>query len=341
MSAKPTLVDVAADAGVSLASASRALAGGSASLKMVKRVKASAQRLGYLPDGTARSLKLGAARRITFAVDDIGNPNYVAMLRAIEQVFGAAGPHVSVSSTGRDPHVTAEFVRSLRHGFADGLIISPIRVSRRLETMLDDAPVPVVVIGSVGNTTSVDTVRVDSGLAVRMALEHLITIGRTRVAFINGPRDTNPGVARERGFYNGARELQLDIAPALGSTASDFSVAAGVIAADRLIRAVKRRKEPIDGIVAANDLIAIGAISAILKHGYRVPEDIAITGIDDTEIAAVYNPALTSVSLRSAERGRLAAELLLDRYENPGRATLHRSVAPELMVRASTVSSIS
>lgn len=333
MKAKPTLHQVAETAGVSLASASRALTGNSASPEMVRRVRGAAKKLGYLPDATARSLRFGGTRQVIFAVDDIGNPNYVEMLRAIERSFGDTGLRLSISATGRRPEQTVDLVRSMNMGLGDGLIISPIRVTPELRRALLDAVVPVVVIGSLHREIDIDSVRVDSALAVGMAVEHLHELGRSRIALINGPMDTNPGAARRRGFLAAMERLGRGINPEHLRAAEDFTVAAGMAAAERLLDA-----DPgIDAIVAANDLIGVGAISAATRRGLRIPEDLAITGIDDTEIGSVYNPTLTSVSLRAGERGELAARLLLERFEDPSRDHHTLTVQPELKIRQSTV----
>ncbi|WP_223691374.1 LacI family DNA-binding transcriptional regulator [Leifsonia poae] len=338
-SAKPTLHQVAQTAGVSLASASRALTGNSASVEMVRKVKKAAKSLGYLPDATARSLRLGGTRQVVFAVDDIGNPNYVEMLRSIEREFGSHGPRLSIVATGRDPEQTTELVHSLNVGVGDGLIISPIRVTPNLRRAIVDAVVPVVVIGSLHRNVDIDSVRIDSSVAVGYAVEHLVAIGRRRIAFINGPLDTNPGAARRRGFVDAMTRLGVDVHPDLQVAADDFTVSAGRAAAVELFERLAATETPLDAVVAGNDLIGVGTISAAIGRGLRVPEDIAITGIDDTEIASVYNPRLTSVSLQSGERGRLAARLLLDRFDDPACEPRSIEVVPELIVRESTVSS--
>jgi LacI family transcriptional regulator len=336
MGTKPTLHEVAAAAGVSLASASRALTGRSASPEMVRKVRLAAKRIGYLPDATARSLRLGGHPQVVFAVDDIGNPNYVQMLRAIEEELGET-TRISVSATGRRPDQTVELVRMLSMGAGDGLIISPLRVSPALRQALADTVVPVVVIGTLHSELSIDSVFVDSAVAVGMVVDHLVEIGRTRIGVINGPGNTNPGAARRAGFAAAVQRHGLSRTDALQITAADFTVSAGVDAAERLLAATTESGEPIDAIVCANDLIAIGAINAIRRRGLRVPEDIAVTGIDDTDLAALYSPPLTSVSLQSERRGRIAARMLSERFADPSRPTRRETVEATLVIRASTI----
>lgn len=336
MGTKPTLHEVAAAAGVSLASASRALTGRSASPEMVRKVRRAAKQIGYLPDATARSLRLGGHRQVVFAVDDIGNPNYVQMLRAIEAELGET-TRISVSATGRRPDQTVELVRMLSLGAGDGLIISPLRVTPALRQALADTVVPVVVIGTLHSELSIDSVFVDSAVAVGMVVDHLVEIGRTSIGVIHGPGNTNPGAARRAGFNAAVERHDLVRTDELQTTSSDFTVGAGVEAAEQLLDATRASGIPIDAIVCANDLIAIGAISAARRRGLRVPEDIAVTGIDDTDLAALYSPPITSVSLQSERRGRIAARMLSERFADPTRPTRREIVDATLVIRASTI----
>lgn len=333
---RPTLHQVAASAGVSLASASRALSGGVASPRTVVKVRDAARELGYVPHSTARALRTGAPRRVTFAVDDIGNPNYVEMLRSIEEVMGQEGPTVAVASTGAGDR-TAELVR--REALAaDGLILSPLRVNEKLLRAIDASPIPIVVIGSLGEAPRTDVVRVDSAQGIGMAVEHVTGRGHRNIAFLNGPVETNPGTARQNGFFRAVRRLGLDEDRCVQHFADDFTVTAGYEAATHLFSRWASREpwsRP-DAVVAANDLLAIGAMNAAFEAGLNVPRDVVVTGVDDTELAAVYNPSLTSVSLFAAERGRLAAKLLLARFREPGRDVETVSVTPQLVVRRST-----
>ncbi|MDR6868118.1 LacI family transcriptional regulator [Microbacterium resistens] len=340
MGTKPTLHEVAAAAGVSLASASRALTGRSASPEMVRKVRAAAKRIGYLPDATARSLRLGGHRQVVFAVDDIGNPNYVQMLRAIEEELGDA-IRLSVSATGRRPDQTVELIRSLSMGAGDGLIISPLRVTPALRQALAETVVPVVVIGTLHSDLGIDNVYVDSSVAVGMVVDHLVAIGRRNIGVINGPGNTNPGAARRAGFAAAVRRHDLHPSESLQITATDFTVSAGIEAATLLFTRAREDGEALDAVVCVNDLIAIGAINAAMRLGLRVPEEIAITGIDDTEMAALYNPPLTSVSLQSARRGRLAARMLRERFADPARPPQRESVEATLVVRGSTMAEAS
>lgn len=343
-SSRATLIQVAQRAGVSLASTSRALHGTGASPAMVERVRAAADELGYSPDATGRSLRLKKTFQVAFAVADIGNPVYVEMMTAIHEVLAPHGYRVVVMTTGDTPASTAELVRSLSSGFVDAMVLSPLRTDDALVEEIRQAPVPVVVIGRTLADHGIDSVSTDSAGGIGEAVRHLLDLGRRRIGFLNGPLDTTPGEARQRGFDAATGAAGFTGERTSVALAADFTVAAGLVAArdllDRTLGAPAGALDDrpgLDAIVAANDLLAIGAIRAVRERGLSVPEDVAVTGMDDTEIGRVFQPSLTSVSLGSTERGRVAAQLVVDLVDGDAEPGRHTAVGPRLVVRESSV----
>ena len=326
-----TITQVAAHAGVSVASASRALNGQIASAETIAKVQFAATALGYVADATAQSLKRGRTNQLAYAVADIGNPVYVEMMSAIERVVSASGYRLILSSTGTSSS-SVDVVRDLGRGYVDGMILSPLRVTDELLAALAKTPTPVVVLGRLPDGVNLDTVRADSLTAMRLIVDHLVAEDRRDIAFVNGPVDTTPGSFRRDGFA--AAVLSHPLLTTRSIDAQDFTIAAGYAAARRVLGSDRRP----DAIVAANDLIGIGAIRAAEDLGLTVPRDIAVTGIDNTELAGVVRPGLTSVDLGAEERGRVAAELLLARIAEPSRAAHTVTVAPSLVVRGSSLS---
>jgi LacI family transcriptional regulator len=321
---------VARHAGVSVASVSRVLNGLPASEQTRARVMAAVEELGYRPNAHARSLKVRRSQQLAFAVADVGNPVYVEMMRAVEDEARMRGYRLLVSSTAQTDDMLA-LVDSLEHGYADGLVISPVRVEAVLVEALQRASYPVVVVGTVPAALEVDNVRANSAAGVRLALTHLAEQGCRRVGFVNGPRDTVPGSARARAFERNVRALGLDPDPALRVEAGDFTLAEGRKAATTLLD----RTVP-DAVLGANDLLAIATMHLVTERGLRVPHDVAVVGMDDTELADVTSPALTSVDLAALDRGRAAAQLLLDRLEQPDRPVQRVTIQPRLSVRGSS-----
>lgn len=332
--ARPTVVGVAAHAGVSVASVSRVLNGLPSSAEMIEKVTEAAATLGYRPNAMARSLKVQRTDQLTFAMSDVGNPVYVTMMRAVEAVTKHEGYRLMVASVSSDPGEVLALLRSLRHSYADGLVLSPLRLTDELVHELHSPAVPTVVIGTVPSSTPVDNVRANSAGAVRLALAHLFDGGRRRVAFVNGPVDTVPGSARARAFGRTVRRLGLDADPDLSVEAADFTIAAGRAATAVLLD--RCAGSPPDAVLGGNDLLAIGVMQVLGERDLDVPRDVAVVGMDDTELATVTTPTLTSVSLGSEERGRLAAQLLLERLRDPERPVQRVTVQPSITVRASS-----
>ncbi|GAB2648016.1 LacI family DNA-binding transcriptional regulator [Kribbella swartbergensis] len=391
---RPTIAGVARAAGVSVASVSRVLNGLPATDEMVERVQRAVEELGYVPDARARSLKVGRTFQLTLAVADVGNPVYVTMMRAVEEVVSAAGYRLVVTTTGPDVVDEVALVRGMARGYADGLVISPLRVDDDLIKSIRECEVPVVVAGNVPARAGVDTVRANSPKGIMLAVDHLVARGRRRIAFLNGPADTVPGTARAKGFADALRAHNLH--PAALAEATDFTFPAGRAAAPALLAASglassqsPRRPgatEPassrpeggavapastgsrpeggaearasassrpgggagsastgsgpegggFDAVICANDLLAVGLMHELAAVGLEVPRDVAVVGMDDSELAEQSFPPLTSVNLGSAERGRRAAELLLARIEDSTRTPRRIVVQPSLSIRRST-----
>lgn len=327
-----TLTEVAQRAGVSLASASRALNGESASARTVENVLRAAKELAYVPDARAQSLKLGSTRQLAFAVADVGNAVYVEMMRAVEETVREEGYRVLISSTGSAVAGEIELLQGLGRGYADGLIISPLRINDAFLDELARLQLAVVVIGNLPEDIGVDNVRANSGAGIALAVEHLVQLGRTQLGFINGPLDTTPGQVRGRAFEAACQDAGLSTHKVFSVVADDFTFSAGTRAARQLLEQGRR----LDAVVAANDLIAAGTYHVAFDLGWQIPDDLAVVGMDDSALASQLHPTLTSVSLGSAERGRRAAELLLARLRDPTRDPVRVIVQPELVIRRST-----
>jgi LacI family transcriptional regulator len=329
---KSTLVLVAERAGVSIASVSRVLNGLPASDRIVESVRAAARDLGYVPDATARSLKVGKTEQIALAVADVGNPVYVAMMHEVSRVIAKDGYRLVLSSTGGAVQDEIDLLDALNRGFADGLILSPLRVTDELVARLRDSRLPIVIIGSVPDDVELDNVRADSVRGIGLAVKHLAEQGRQHIAFLNGPVDTVPGAARLDGYRKAMAKRDLAVHPDAQVCASDFTFKAGLTAAETLLS----QSTP-DAIVCANDLLAVAAMKVLNRRGLSVPGDVALVGMDDTDLAELANPSLTSVNLGSVARARAAAKLLLRRLNEPGAPVQHIVIEPSLTVRESSL----
>jgi LacI family transcriptional regulator len=326
----PTITTVARLANVSVASASRVLNGIKTSPDTLARVTAAAEAVGYAPNAAARSLRSRRTGQIAFAMPDVANPVYTAMVSAIQEVARAAGLRLLLHSTGDDAADELALLDDLKQRYVDGLILCSITFTDAHAEAVRRAAVPIAVIGGLSKDAGVDTVRANSRRGAAEAVAHLRAAGRTQIALINGPEKTAPGTARKRGYLDGLRSSGLVRDGSLVEIAADFMVEPGREAAERLLA----RTTP-DAILCANDLLAFGTLAALRARGLDVPGDVAVVGMDNTSLAAVSWPPLTSVDIGSSERARIAAELLLQRIERPNRRPRQLVVEPRLVVRDS------
>jgi LacI family transcriptional regulator len=219
-------------------------------------------------------------------------------------------------------------------GFADGLIISPIYSDERITKLISALQMPVVLIGTQPDGLDVDNVYVDSSAGIALAIEHLIETGRTKIGLINGPLSTKPGMRRKAAFEKAIKAAGFKFDKASVIQANTFSPEAGYFAFSEISEISDFSK--FDAFVCANDQLAAGAMKFASENGISIPGDIAIVGIDNTDMASLLHPTLTSVDLKAEERGEIAAQLMLDRLANPDRASKQITVEPKLIIREST-----
>jgi LacI family transcriptional regulator len=328
--ATPTLATVARLANVSVASASRVLNGIKTNPETLQRVREAADAVGYVPNAAARSLRSRRTGQIAFAMPDVANPVYTTMVGSIQKVARSHGSRLILHSTEGDVADELGFLADLRQRYVDGLILCSLEVTPEHVVAIANAAVPVAVIGKPTRGAQVDTVRANSRRGASDVVRHLYATGRRRIGLVNGPERTAPGSARKLGYLDGLRACDLERDDSLLESAADFTIDAGREAVERLIA----RTRP-DAIFCANDLLALGALSALRAAGLEVPRDVALVGMDNTNLSAVTSPPLTTVDLGSAERARIAAELLLARIDRPGRKARSVGVEPRLVVRDS------
>ncbi len=296
----------------------------------LERVTAAAASVGYVPNAAARSLRSRRTGQIAFAMPDVANPVYTAMVGSIQKVARANGSRLILHSTDGDLGDELGFLADLKQRYVDGLILCSLQFTDAHADAVAAATVPVAVIGNPTKGAKIDTVRANSRGGAAEAVRHLHSGGRRRIAFINGPERTAPGAARKLGYFDALRTCGLDRSDDLVEIADDFMIEPGREAAERLLERVLP-----DAIFCANDLLALGALSALRAAGLDVPGDVALVGMDNTSLSLVTSPPLTTVDLGSGERARIAAELLLARIEQPSRRARSVGVEPRLIVRES------
>ena len=332
----PTLEEVAARAGVSRSTASRAINGGlRVSPETLASVEAAVAELGYLPNRAARSLVTRRTDSIALVVPEpdervLTDPFFAGTLSGVSAAL--ADSELQMVLVIARPGQSQRTVRYLRSGHVDGAIVVSHHRDDDLDRALAGVHLPSVFVGRplAANGEQdpglqyVDADNVEGG---RLATQRLIDLGRRRIATIAGPQDMSPGVDRLAGWRDAMRAAGLtDDAVVHG----DFTISGGAVAARRLLE----EHPDVDGIFVASDLMASGALTVLAEAGRAVPDDVAVVGYDNSAIAASTTPPLTSVVQPVVAMARAAGLRLLDQLQG-AEPKAPMIFAPELVVRAS------
>lgn len=333
---KHTIYHIAEKVGVAPSTVSRALSGrGYCSRKTREQVMAAAKELNYAPDNSARMLKTGQTKKIIFAVPDICNPFYFDMINGITQVLERHGYLMILIYTKHSLKEELDAIRNLREKVADGMIMVSFDFREENIRAINELQEPVVLTNkyvSADGKDRFDYVYVDTYIGIKQATSHLISQGMRRIAFLGGSLGEQTGYQRFCGYRDALDEAGLPLTDEFVAE-SDYTEDGGYQKA----KAWLNRPDYPEAVVAVNDLLAIGVMKACEEAGLRIPEDVAIVGMDNLDLASRVYPKLTSVSLKQEEIGRKAAELLIDRLQGNRRSRQEIKLHPELIVRSSSV----
>lgn len=315
---RPTLEQVAAEAGVSRGTASRVINGSlEVSAGKLQAVQDAIRKLGYVPNQAARSLVTQRSDTLLLVVSEseervFGEPFFGPVVRGLSQEVSATTMQLNImmASTARQ-HERVEHL--VRNGHVDGVALISLHGDDPLPRNLVAAGAPVALNGRpMSELTGVPFVDADNLAGARAATEYLYQQGRRRIGSIIGPQDLAAGVDRFEG-YRGALKGRRGVTRMVAQ--GDFGQASGEAA----MRELLAREPGIDAVFAASDLMASGALRALRATGRRVPDDVALIGFDDSDVARHTDPALTSVHQPVFEMGRELARLLIARLDNPAR----------------------
>ena len=297
------------------------------------RVLAACEKLGYHLDFVARSLATGRTRTIALIVSDTSSPFIGRLAVAAEDHAHASGYSLVLHNTHDDVEREAAYFRAAIERGVDGVVFISARDQCPGLDMLRAAGIPSVAIDRIPDPYTGPSVTLDNVTAARLAAEHLLGLGHTRIAHICGPQPEVVLMSRER--LRGFREAleahgvasELHVEPAAG-----WDYEAGHAAMQRLLA---RGTTP-TAVFAAGDVLAIGAMRALREAGLLVPEDVSVIGVDDIDSAAFVNPPLTTIHQSIGELATLGLQLLFDIVDGkqPARKTV--SMEPVLVVRQTT-----
>ncbi|MDI3257966.1 MAG: LacI family DNA-binding transcriptional regulator [Kyrpidia sp.] len=321
-----TIRDVAKLAGVSVSTVSRVLNGGVVSPDTEARVNAAMKTLNYRPNRLAQGLVRQKTMIIGLIIPDITNPFFPAVARGVEDAAGAREYGVLLCNADWDEAKERFYLRRLEEQRVDGLVFAGPKLST---SVLAELPVPVVLIDR--SYEGMDTVWTDNFDGARQAVSHLVSQGCSRIAHIAGP-DSSPS-ARERlkGYQHALRECGRE-EDWVYIQEGDFREQSGY----RAMKTLLALRRPPDGVFAANDLMAVGALRALEEAGVRVPGEVALIGFDGIALTEATRPRLSTVVQPAYELGRRAAELLFRRLEGDASPPEEVLLAAELAVRESS-----
>ncbi|MFE9765510.1 LacI family DNA-binding transcriptional regulator [Streptomyces sp. NPDC005808] len=324
-----SIKDVAAEAGVSVATVSRVLNDHpSVSADARVRVLTAVEALGYRPNAVARSLRTERTHTLGLVISDVMNPYFTELARSVEQEARTLGYSVIIGNADERPDLQDHHVRTLLDRRIDGLLVSP--TDGGSPGMLDAARAgtPMVFVDRWIPGLDVPVVRADGRAAVRDLVAHLHGLGHRRLAIITGPAATTTGNERVEAFREALADYGLPLPDAyIGQ--GDFQAESGRRATERFLGL----PAPPEVVFAADNLMALGALDAVRARGMRIPDDIALAAFDDIPWFVHTDPPLTAIAQPTGELGRTAVRALIDRIE--GRPPQSVTLPARLVVRRS------
>ena len=324
------LEDVARDAGVSLATVSRAMTRPDlVRAATLARVRTCAEKLGYIPGGVARALVSGKSMTVGAIVPTLDSAIFAKTLQAMQSTLSQAGYLLLVASTNYNDDAELEAIRGFLARGVDGLFLVGAERSKRAWDMLESAVLPVT-LGWCADPRF-DAVTVDNYHAGALAARHLLDLGHRHIGMIAGQLASND---RQRKRVEGARSALSDCGVSLPEwrVSEQQLTLAGGRQGCAVLMSVAR---PPTAIIAGNDILAIGCITELQLQGISVPQGLSVVGIDNLEMAAHVTPPMTTIHLPTGRIGEQSALSLLRRMGEPGPPqTIDLPV--ELVIRKST-----
>ncbi len=332
---RPTIKDVAEKCGVHPSTVSRALSPAMSRLvapEVAKRIRAAAAALGYQPNVTAAGLRTGRSGLIGVLAPDISDPGFPPILSGITETLGSEGYATIVVDVGPDPSREQELVDRLIARGVDGLVLATVALNDPVIGHCLAASVPVVLVNRIDAGRKLPAVATDDEAGMRLAVDHLVGLGHSRIGHIAGPQHVSTGTLRRAGFMAAATRAGLSAQNIMIETAPAYTREQGRLAALRLL---DREPAP-TAIVAANDLLALGIYDALGERGLNCPTDVSVVGHNDMPYVDMLSPPLTTVRIAQRSMGDKAARLLLERIADPAMRRERVVLEPKLIVRGST-----
>lgn len=328
-----TIKDIARSLCISVSTVSRALTDD----KNIRRetreaVLREAERLGYRRNPVAMNLKMGRTNTIGVIVPEMHTPYASQVVAGIQSVLYKNNQKVMIAESDENPDRERESLQMMEEFMVDGLIVSLCSYKHNIETYrrLANEGVAIVFYDRIPHgMDDMPQVMVDDNNDSYFMAEHLIRLGRRRIAYLYGPDDVYNAVERGRGYREAMEKFQIYDPRLIVKTGMTF--ADGAAAVDSLVR----QGIEFDAVYAFTDTLAIGAMNRLREKGRCIPEDVAVAGFSGTELSTIVFPQLTTVEPPLTEMGQRAAELVLEKVRNPEAENRKIVLRTEMKCRAS------
>lgn len=335
MATQVTIKDIAKILGISISTVSRALKDHpDISVETKREVQALAKKLNYMPNVIALSLRNRKTFLIGVIIPEIIHHFFSCVISGIEQVANRNGYNVVIFQSNENNEREASICQTIMNARIDGVLISMAKTTKDASHFreLQQAGIPMVFFDRICGDIDTDRVVVDDFNGAYAAVQHLISVGCKRIAHLSAPQQMQIAQKRQMGYIQALKDHRLPIDEKL-IIQCDNKEDAMIVGKQLMLQENKP-----DGIFAVNDLTAAGAMYAIKRMGYRVPEDVAISGFTDGLVSTLTDPTLTTVEQHGDKMGEIATELLLRRIQAGDEIipTVTKVLKTNLIVREST-----
>ncbi|MDF1559831.1 MAG: LacI family DNA-binding transcriptional regulator [Bacteroidales bacterium] len=328
-----TIKDIARELGISPSTVSRALKD-HPDISQATRdaVNELADRWNYRPNPIALSLKSGSSKTIGVIIPDVVHYFFSTVISGIEDVLYKRDYNMILCQSNELMEQEVKNIRTLLSSRVDGIMASVTKTTREFGhyRSIIDKNIPLVFFDRAVEDLDADSVVIDDETGAYKAVNHLLRMGKKRIIHLSGPPQLAIARNRRNGFLKAMKEYRL--------TPSDDDIVKcdDIETAEVIIPELLKRSPLPEAFFAVNDLTAAQTLMIIKRHGLRIPEDIAVVGFTNSQIATLTDPGLTSVDQKGYEMGQIAATMLLERIENPRRPMQNRVITSELVIRGSS-----
>lgn len=330
-----TIQDVAKEAEVSVATVSRVLNNSpSVNPETRERVQQIIERLNYRPNLLGRNLRRSETKMILVLLPSISNPFYSKIVRGIEDIAHLNGYNILLCNTNGDSQRERVYIDLLRNRLADGIIVMASDLDK--DELSDiGKQFPVVQCCEYKEGARVSHISIDNVNAAYNMMQHLISLGHRRIGMVGCNNKNVSSIQREEGYKKALQDYNIEYDSNLIKY-GDYSFKSGQVAA----KAFLNMKDRPTAVFAISDMMAIGVLKELKNNGIKVPDDIAVAGFDNINIASMYDPALTTISQHQYDLGCTSMELLLKQVRGEQEEPQDLFLDYELIIRESTFKEI-